>query len=229
MRQESSPLAPHTIARGSRSRQRRRPQPSRWPPPRPSEGVEAPTVPHPTLPRITALPATASGFIPVVDLDATVAALAPRLIAYALARTGSRPTAEDIAQEALTALVRRWRQGGPPDSPDAYAFAIARRRAFRAVAGRALLSPLDGLRATADEGADVERLHADRRELAAVRAALRALPRRDREALLLRAIGDLPVEAIAQVLHTTAAAVKMRISRARRRLAALLPEHTHGR
>ena len=65
------------------------------------------------------LPNRLSGFLPSVELEAVAAALAPRLIAYALARTGCRATAEDIAQDALTALVRRWRSGGPPESPDA--------------------------------------------------------------------------------------------------------------
>ncbi len=78
-----------------------------------------------------------------MDLEAVATALAPRLIGYVLARTGCRGTAEDIAQDALTALVRRWRQIGPPESPDAFAFAIARRRAGRAVARRALLAPID--------------------------------------------------------------------------------------
>jgi len=68
-----------------------------------------------------------------VDLESTVASLMPRLLAYALARTGCRAMAEDVAQDALTVLVRRWRTSGPPESPDAYAFAIARRRAGRAV------------------------------------------------------------------------------------------------
>lgn len=68
--------------------------------------------------------------------------LAPRLIAYALARTGCRATAEDIAQDALTALVRRWRSAGPPESPDAYTFTIAKRRTGRAIARRALMAPL---------------------------------------------------------------------------------------
>ena len=84
-----------------------------------------------------------------MDLDAAAAALAPRLIAYALARTACRATAEDIAQEALAALVRRWRRHGAPDSPDAFVFSIAKRRAGRANARRMLLAPLDALRSTA--------------------------------------------------------------------------------
>src|SRR2546426_956190 len=41
-----------------------------------------------------------AGFIQGVDLDAVATALAPRLIAYATARTGSREAGEDVAQEA---------------------------------------------------------------------------------------------------------------------------------
>jgi RNA polymerase sigma factor (sigma-70 family) len=164
-----------------------------------------------------------------VDLDDVARTLAPRLLAYALARTGCRGTAEDIAQDALMALVRRWRQSGPPESPDAYAFAIAKRRAGRAVLRRALTAPLDTLRGVAREEAGVDQSYEDRVELAIVLNALRALSRADREAMLLRLVGDLPFAEIAVLTHSTPAAVKMRISRARRRLAASLPEHTDGR
>ena len=83
---------------------------------------------------IPLLPSAFAGYLPSVDLDAAVAALAPRLVAYATGRTGCRSTGEDVAQDALTALVGRWRRHGPPDSPEAFAFAIARRRAGRASA-----------------------------------------------------------------------------------------------
>jgi len=150
-----------------------------------------------------------------VDLDAVATALAPRLIAYALARTGCRGAAEDIAQDALTALVRRWRHAGPPASPDAFAFAIARRRAGRLMAKRAVMAPIDALRNTAHNEPSVEQLYDDRRELGIVLSALRALSRADREALLLRAVGELSFEEIAAIVRTSTAAVKMRISRAR--------------
>ena len=170
-----------------------------------------------------------SRFIDTVDLEAVATALAPRLIGYVLARTGCRRTAEDIAQDALTALVRRWRQIGPPESPDAFAFAIARRRAGRAVARRALMAPIDALRNRARDEPGVDQSYDDRHELSKVLLALRVLSRTDREALLLRAAGDLSFEEIAAILRTSTAAAKMRVSRARRRLAALLPEHSHER
>ncbi len=164
-----------------------------------------------------------------MELEAVAESLAPRLIAYALGRTGCRATAEDIAQEALTALVVRWRRAGPPESPDAYAFAIAKRRAGRAVARHALMAPLDALRGVARNERGVEQSYQDRTELAIVLSAMRALSRADREALLLRLAGELPFDEIAVVMHTSRAAVKMRVSRARRRLAALIAEHADGR
>jgi RNA polymerase sigma-70 factor (ECF subfamily) len=146
-----------------------------------------------------------------------------------LTRTGCRATAEDIAQDVLIALVRRWRESGQPSSPDAYAFAIAKRRAGRAIARRALVASLDALRGLARDEPGIEQSYEDREELAAVLSALRALSRADREALLLRLVAELPFDEVAAIMGTTPAAVKMRLSRARRCLAALLPEKLHGR
>jgi RNA polymerase sigma-70 factor (ECF subfamily) len=164
-----------------------------------------------------------------VELEAVAAALAPRLTAYAMARTGSRETAEDIAQEALTALVRRWRTLGPPEQPDAFAFSIAKRRAGRANARRLLLAPLDILRERPGDTPSAEQLAVDRSELTVVLSAIRTLSRGDREAMLLRAVGRLGFDEIAAITKSTPAAVKMRISRARRTLTMRLPEQSHGR
>jgi len=175
------------------------------------------------------LPNAHLGFIAGVELEAVVATLAPRLIAYALARTGCRGMAEDIAQESLTALVRRWQRAGPPASPDGYTFAIAKRRVGRAIARRALTAPLDALRGVARDEPGVDQAYEDRTELASVLSAMRALGRADRDALLLRVVGELSFDEIANVTGSSPGAVKMRISRARRRLVALLPEHSNGR
>ena len=59
-------------------------------------------------------------------------------------------------------------------------------------------------------------------------SAMRALSRADREALILRVAGELAFDEIAVVMHTSPAAVKMRMSRARRKLAALLAETAPG-
>jgi RNA polymerase sigma-70 factor (ECF subfamily) len=169
------------------------------------------------------LPPSLAGYIATVDLETAVAGLAPRLVAYATGRTGCRSTGEDIAQEALTALVVRWRRFGPPESPEAFVFAIAKRRAGRAVLRRALATPLDVIRppAASDPAVDAYR---GRAELRDVMRAMRRLRRADREVLLLRAAGELPLDEIAALTRSSVAAVKMRLHRARKRLTELLRE-----
>jgi RNA polymerase sigma factor (sigma-70 family) len=163
-----------------------------------------------------------------MDLAEALRTLAPRLIAYGVARTGSLATAEDVAQEVLLALIRRWQQLGPPASPAAFVFAIARRRVRRILARRALMVPIEVVRGLAARGPTVEDTYVTRTELRSVLSDLRALPRRDREVLLLRAIGELSYEEIASVCGSSVAAIKMRVSRARRRLTGF-QEATDGR
>jgi RNA polymerase sigma factor (sigma-70 family) len=162
-----------------------------------------------------------------MDLAEVTSALAPRLIAYLRARTGNRALAEDLPQDALVALVQAWRRHGPPDSPDAFVFAIAKRRAGRALARQAVLSPLDALWGKRDTGVAVDVAMEHREAVCAVLKAIRGLPRRDREVLLLSATGELSIADIAAVTETTPAAVKMRLSRVRQRLTAMQRETTH--
>lgn len=175
-----------------------------------------------------------------MELDATVEALAPRLLRFCLGRTGSPEAAEEAAQDALAALVGRWRRHGPPESPAAFVFAVARRRAWRAAVRRRLLLPLaalaDGHRvrgaAVAEAGPapvpfqakepDLERRAVARDEAVRTLAALRRLPARDREALLLVAAGELGTEEAARVVGVSRSAFKMRVHRARKRLSELL-------
>jgi RNA polymerase sigma-70 factor (ECF subfamily) len=60
-----------------------------------------------------------------------------------------------------------------------------------------------------------------------VRNALARLPARDREVILLVAVGGVATADAAAALGLSSSAVKMRVSRARARLAALLEER-HG-
>src|SRR4029079_12483374 len=71
-----------------------------------------------------------------------------------------------------------------------------------------------------------------RTDLSRTLAALRRLPGRDREALLLVGAGDLGPTEGARVLGITVPALKMRVHRARRRLRELLEDgdgHQGGR
>jgi RNA polymerase sigma-70 factor (ECF subfamily) len=164
-----------------------------------------------------------------MDLDEAVRTLAPRLVAYGVARTGCLASAEDVAQEVLLSLVRRWQRLGPPTSPAAFVFAIANRRVGRVLARRALMVPIDFIRGFAREEPTVEQAYANRLELRRTLSGLRSLPRLDREALLLRSVGELSYDDIALVYRSSPAAIKMRVSRARRQLAACIEEPSHGR
>jgi len=155
-----------------------------------------------------------------MDMDSIVTALVAPLLRYCRGRTGSFSQAEDIAQESLRILVEKWRRSGPPEDPQAFAFTVARRRAARLQARQAFLRPLDLLMDQSSEAPGPAATAESRSSLAAARSALRCLPRRDREVLMLTLLGDLSLRQAAEVLGVSYSAAKMRLLRARRRLSA---------
>ncbi len=157
-----------------------------------------------------------------VEMEEVVAGLAPRLLAYCTGRVGCHALAEEAAQDALSALVERWRRHGPPENPAAFAFAIARRRAGRAAFRRALLRPLETLAGSASNAPGPAELLERSEEVETLRRALGRLSAKDREILLLVAAGELSYGEVAGVLGLSLSAVKMRISRARQRLGSLM-------
>lgn len=159
-----------------------------------------------------------------MDLEATLRELAPRLLRYCLGLAADRPLAEETAQDALTALVARWRRHGPPRSPDAFAFTVARRRWRRARFRQLLFEPLERLRNGHQPQSDPEERALRRDRLERTLAALDRLPRGHRDALLLVAAGELDTAGAARVLGISRSAVKMRVHRARNKLAATLEE-----
>jgi len=159
-----------------------------------------------------------------VDLEGTVREIAPRVLRYARMRTGDASLAEEIAQESLTALVRRWRSSGPPDSPEAFTFSIARRRAGRAVVRRKLWVPIEHLLGARDGHPTPEDRLVVRSEHGRLLASLARLRPGDREALLMVAVGRLSTRDAAEALGVSASAVKMRTLRARERLRHLMED-----
>jgi RNA polymerase sigma-70 factor (ECF subfamily) len=157
-----------------------------------------------------------------VDLADVLRELAPRLFRYAVGRTGDASLAEDVAQDCLTALVERWQRHGPPDSAEAFVFAIARRRAFRAVVRRRAWLPIEHVLGARDGRPDPEANAIARASRAQVVAAIGKLPGRDREVLLLVVAAGLNTAQAAKTLGVSPSALKVRMFRARRRLAALL-------
>lgn len=127
----------------------------------------------------------------------------------------SREDAEDVAMEALARAADRWRRLGPEPDPWVTTVAVnlaldAWRRRVRAArhdrAERA--APVPGTPVPGTPGADRVDL---------VRAMER-LPRRQRQAVALRYLGDLTEEQTAEALGITVGSVKQHTSRAMARL-----------
>jgi RNA polymerase sigma-70 factor (ECF subfamily) len=140
------------------------------------------------------------------------------VLRFAFYLCGDRAQAEDVAAEAFA---RAWSTAGGirTSTVKGYLFAIARnlvrqaqRRQARQVEGDGVLAdPRPGPAAAAGE----------RQELRAVLDALGRLPEADRAALLMRAQDGMSHEEIARALGLTEVAVRVRIHRARLKLAAL--------
>ena len=137
---------------------------------------------------------------------------------FALYLCGNKALAEDIASETFV-WVWTVRDAIRTESVKAYLFTIARnlhadgrRREARHVAiPEVLLDP--------SPGPEVEAL--DRQALEAVLLALQQIPEVDRAALLMRAQDGLPYEEIARSLGLSVSAAKVKVHRARLRLAEL--------
>lgn len=137
--------------------------------------------------------------------------------------TGDRAAGEDLAQDALSAVHRRWDEVANLDRPGAYARRVAinlssneRRRRGRERRAVTRLAPTD-----AADSADL----AAGSQLRAVEsrgplwAAVAELPVQQRAAIGLRYLEDLSTDEIAAVLDCAPATVRVHLHRAHRRLA----------
>jgi RNA polymerase sigma-70 factor (sigma-E family) len=145
------------------------------------------------------------------------------LVRLALVMVGDLATAEDVVQEAFERLHRRWPGLREPASGLAYVRSSVlngcRSVHRRAAVARKYAPRLAGSRdaAAADAGSATD----DRGELA---AALRTLPRRQREVLVLRYYLDLDVAEIAGTLRIAPSAVRSSCTRGLAALARALRE-----
>jgi RNA polymerase sigma-70 factor (sigma-E family) len=132
------------------------------------------------------------------------------LVRLALVMVGDLATAEDVVQDAFERLQRRWHGLREPANSLTYARSSVlngcRSVHRRAAVARRHVPELVGM--TTDSGH--EAAAADRYELA---AALRSLPRRQREVLVLRYYVDLDVAEIASTLRIAPSAVRSNCSR----------------
>ena len=128
--------------------------------------------------------------------------LHPRLVGALRLHCGDDQAAQELAQEALARAWERWRSVQAMASPEAWVFRVALNlstsRGRRLAAERRAHERLDVPRPAAADEAD--RL--------AVRAAVAALPDRQRAALVLRYYADLPVAEVAVAMRCAEGTVK---------------------
>lgn len=153
--------------------------------------------------------------------------VSPAILAYLLRRVPAREDAADLLAEVFLTAWRRRDTLPPPPEDRLWLFGVARRQLLayhRAETRRhdaanelriqLARTPSAG---TATDTADIRRV---------VSRALERLPELDRELLTLTVWDGLTPSEAARVVGLSAGAARVRLHRARRRLASLLAEHS---
>lgn len=146
------------------------------------------------------------------------------LIRLAVVMLGDRPAAEDVVQEAFCGLYRRWGQLDDPGNAQRYvrsAVLNGCRSALRRLHREARSARPDGSLETSESAEALALVNAEHR---AVLGALRRLPARQREALVLRFYLELPEPEIARSMGVSQGTVKSTTSRALAALGRLVQE-----
>ncbi len=141
-----------------------------------------------------------------------------RMVALAYALSGSRLAAEDLAQEAFVAAHRVWDRVGRYERPDAWVRRVISNKSVSAYRRR--VSEARALVKIAGQRQEVIRPMEP--EDAEFWDAVRALPKRQRQAVVLHYVEDLPVAEIAEMLGCAVGTAKAHLFKARRNLAARL-------
>ncbi|HEY1822556.1 MAG TPA: SigE family RNA polymerase sigma factor [Trebonia sp.] len=164
------------------------------------------------------------------------------LVRLAVVITGDRATAEDIVQDAFLGLYRRWDRVSDMTAPLAYVrvsvvngcrTALRRRARLGLWSGAGtddgldeLAAPVSGFGTPAGLAESAEASVLLGEEQRAVGAALRKLPRRQHEAVVLRYYLDLSVEETAQVMGVSPGTVKSATHRALAAVGRILREES---
>lgn len=145
-----------------------------------------------------------------------------RVLALAIRMLGDRAEADDVAQEAMLRLWKiapDWRQGEAKVSTWLYRVAanlctdrLRKRRGH----------PLDEVPEPEDDTPSVEAAMIGRDRAVAVHAAIAALPERQRLAMSLRFLHELPNPEVAEVMDVSVEAVESLLARGKRALGAAL-------
>src|SRR5512143_2176563 len=153
---------------------------------------------------------------PLVDLARLYRDQAHDVHRFALYLSGDPALADDLVSEAF---VRAWtaRERVELTTVRGYLFAIVRNLFLQQLRRDRHRAPLD--ERVASDAPGPEDLACGRSRLRAVLAALDALPEVDRAAVLMRADDRMPYEEIAAALGISTAAARVKVHRARLRLA----------
>ena len=170
------------------------------------------------------------------SMDGFLASVERRAYRVALAQLGDADDALDAVQDAMFKLVRKYAQRPVAEWPPLF-WTILRsritdqqrrrgfRERFRAFVGRdedgEALDPYAGIAGGTEPSVEL----AARGALAAVEAALRGLPARQREVFELRVHAGLDVAATASAMGCSEGSVKTHLSRALGALRAVMEEH----
>jgi RNA polymerase sigma-70 factor (ECF subfamily) len=145
---------------------------------------------------------------------------------YAKYMTGSLDDAADIIQESLVRAYKALRRCGDRANFKGWLFRIVSNQCKTHLARRkrrnveSLSDRADDLHAPEDSGGSAEAADVRRR----VHEALQELPTDQREALVLKYVEGLSLPEMAQLLHTSISALKMRLLRGRSALRETLRE-----
>ena len=154
----------------------------------------------------------------MIDFESLYARNAAAVFRFALSLSGDRSQAEDITSETF---IRVWtaRERVDLETVTGYLITIARHLYLQGVARERRRGALPEEQADASPGP--QRRAEGRSELDAVFADLQSLPEPDRAAVLMRADEQMSYEEIAAALRISPGAAKVKVHRARLKLAEL--------
>lgn len=143
---------------------------------------------------------------------------------------GDRPLAEEVVQDSFIRLVEHWDRIDDPRAAGAWlrrtVVNLSRSRVRRLVVGRRKHQLLAGRTSMTDTSAEA---FGEGLVDSPVGAAIRQLPRRQRECVVLRFVHDLSVGEIAETLDVSAGSVKTHLHRGLKALGSQLTESAESK
>jgi RNA polymerase sigma-70 factor (ECF subfamily) len=139
----------------------------------------------------------------------------PKIFHAAYAATGQADTAADAAQEAFVRAFARWGRLQREPWVEGWVMTTALNLCKRGLRGRVM----EFVARSSSDSEDTSSAVSEQTDLV---AALRRLPFRQREAVILYYLGDLPIGTVANLMELTEGAVKAHLAQARKRLRIIL-------